>query len=214
MEPKETGRLQGALDAARVVSRFCDRTDRLEPDRLAPEPHHHRDRCGGALQHAARHRDQGGRAGPEDDGPARHHHRRRLRRRRLLHAHLLRPVRPAHGRPSGGPLPDRGARRLHQLFDRSQCRRQRVHRRCGALPRLFGMGARRHPGREALLHRWPDVLARQCHGARSRHRLCAGSRKRHRSIAAVGQSRVCHSNARGADGLRRLGVGASARHRP
>ncbi len=26
MEPKETGRLQGALDAARVVSRFCDRT--------------------------------------------------------------------------------------------------------------------------------------------------------------------------------------------
>src|SRR5262245_41762412 len=26
MEPKETGRLQGVLNAARVVSRFCERT--------------------------------------------------------------------------------------------------------------------------------------------------------------------------------------------
>ena len=38
------------------------------------------------------------------------------------------------------PLPGRRARRLHQLFGRAQCRRQRLHRRRGALPHLFGQG--------------------------------------------------------------------------
>ena len=50
-------------------------------------------------------------------------------------------------------LPGRGARRLHLLFGRPQCRRQRLHRRRGALPHLFGLGPRRHRGRQDLLHR-------------------------------------------------------------
>ena len=58
-------------------------------------------------------------------------------------------------------LSGRGARRLHQLFGRPQCRRQRVHRRRGALPHLFGLGARRDRGGEDLLRRRADVLARQ-----------------------------------------------------
>ena len=84
--------------------------------------------------------------------------------------------------------------RLHQLFGRPQCRRQRLHRRRGALPHLLGLGAQRHRGREALLHRRPDVLARQCHRARSRHRLCAGGRQRHQSVAALAQSRCSRSS--------------------
>ena len=40
----------------------------------------------------------------------------------------------------GRALPHRGAGRLHLLFGRPQCRRQRLHRRRGALPHLFGLG--------------------------------------------------------------------------
>ena len=40
------------------------------------------------------------------------------------------------------------ARRLHLLFDRTQCRRQRLHRRRGALSHLFGLGAERDRRRQ------------------------------------------------------------------
>ena len=50
-------------------------------------------------------------------------------------------------------LPGRRARRLHQLFDRPQCRRQRLHRRRGALPDLFGLGAERDRRRQDLFPR-------------------------------------------------------------
>ncbi len=71
---------------------------------------------------------------------------------------------------NGNSLSDRGAFRLHQLFDRPQYRRHRVHRRRGALPHLFGLRPRRHRGGENLFRRGPDVLARQRHRAGSRRR--------------------------------------------
>ena len=86
--------------------------------------------------------------------------------------------------------------RLHQLFDRPQYRRHRVHRRRGALPHLFGLRPRRHRGGEDLLHRRPDLLARQRHRARAR-RVPFAARRRLRSIScrpgstAASRSRSC-----------------------
>ena len=59
----------------------------------------------------------------------------------------------AHDRAPGRAVSHRCARRLHQLRDRSQCRRQRVYRRCGALPHLFGLGPERRRGRQAVFRR-------------------------------------------------------------
>ena len=44
----------------------------------------------------------------------------------------------AHDRTQRDSLSDRRAFRIHQLFDRPQYRRHRVHRRRGALSHLFG----------------------------------------------------------------------------
>ena len=105
-----------------------------------------------------------------------------FRRRRLFHADLLRLVRAAHDRARRSSLSHRRACRLHQLFDRPQYRRHRVHRRRGALPHLFGLRAQRRRRGEDLFRRRPDVLARQRHRARSRHRL-SRRRRRARSIS-------------------------------
>ena len=158
--------------AARRRARFSTKRSAGIGIGVAAQPRHHRGRRGGALPHAARHRRRARWSQAlDDDRAARHRARRAVRRRRLFHADVLRPVRAAHDRPQGSALSHRRARRLHQLFDRPQCRRQRVHRRRGALPHLFGLGARRHRGGQDLLHRRPDVLARQRHRARARHRL-------------------------------------------
>ena len=106
---------------------------------------------------------------------------------RLFHADVLRPVRGARDRPRRHPLPHQCAGRLHQLFDRAQCRRQRLHRRRGALPDLFGVGTERDRRRQDLLSGRPDLLARQCRGAGARHRLSSGSGRRDRSAAALAQ---------------------------
>src|SRR5262249_20661978 len=55
--------------------------------------------------------------------------------------------------------------RLHQLRDRAQRGGERVHRRRGALPHLFGAWLERDRRREALLRRRPHLLARQCGNA-------------------------------------------------
>ena len=126
-------------------------------------------------------------AAHEGDRAAQHRRRRRFRRRRLFHAHVLRLVRAAHDRAQGNSLSDRGAFRIHQLFDRPQYRRHRVHRRRGALPHLFGLRSRRHRGGEDLFRRGPDLLARQRHRARSRHRPFAAGRGLDRSAAGLAQ---------------------------
>ena len=83
------------------------------------------------------------------------------------------------------PLPRRRAGGFHQLFDRPQCRRQRLHRRRGALSHLFGLGPDRDRGRQDLLSRRPDVLARQRRRARHRRRSAIPKRPpRDRSTAA------------------------------
>ncbi len=137
-----------------------------------------------------------------------------VRRRRLFHAHVLRLVRSAHDRAQGNPVSDRGACRLHQLFDRPQYRRHRVHRRRGALPHLFGLRSRRHRGGEDLFRGGPDVLARQCHRAGARRRL---SRRRPRagSISCrIGLNRcIADRDAAGARVLCRLGLERAARDR-
>ena len=132
---------------------------------------------------------------------------------RLFHADVLRPVRAAHDRPQGCALPHRGAGRLHLLFDRPQCRRQRLHRRRGALPHLFGLGARRHRGGQDLLHRRSHLLARQHHGAGFRLCLPSAGRLRHRPASAVAEPGARHRGARDPDRLHRLGVAHAARHR-
>ena len=76
---------------------------------------------------------------------------------------------------------------VHLLFDRAQCRRQRLYRRRGALPDLFRLGIERDRRRQDLFSGRPDVLARQCRGARSRHRLSSGSGCRDRSVADLAE---------------------------
>ena len=174
---------------------------------------HHRHRRGGALPQAAQHQRQ---QGADRDGDGRIPRRRDLRavrRARLFHADVLRPVRAAHDRPQGRALPHRGARRLHLLFGRPQCRRQRLHRRRGALPHLFGLGARRHRGRQDLLHRRSHLLARQRHGAGLRLCLSSAGRLRHRPASALAEPRARHRGAHDPGRLHRLGVAHAARHR-
>ena len=91
-----------------------------------------------------------------------------------------------HGRHS---LPRQRACRLHLLFDRPQCRRQRLHRRRGALPDLFGLGAERDRRRQDLLPRRTDLLARQCRGAGTGHRLSSGGGRLDRPTAGLAQPR-------------------------
>ena len=137
-----------------------------------------------------------------------------VRRRRLSDADLLRSVRAAHDRPHRSAVSRRGAGRLHQLCGRPQCRRQRVFRRRGALPHLFGLGPERHRGHQNLFRRRADILARQRHRARARRSLCAASGARHRSIAAVGQPHAGARDPRHARRLCRVGLGQAARDRP
>ncbi len=188
--------------------------DRLEPDRRCAEPDHHRGRDRGALSHPARHRCRRAPAGAESNRLADAHYRRPVRRRRLCDVDLLRSVRAAHDRPRRSAVSHRRARRLHQLCDRAQCRRQRVFRRCGALPHLFRLGTERHRGHQNLLRRRADVLARQRHRARLGHSRCAASRARARSAAALGQPRPRARDSGAARRLCRLGLGQAARHRP
>ena len=188
--------------------------DRLAPDRLRPQRHHHRRCRGGAVSQAAQHQR---RQGADRDGDGRVPRRRDrgvVRRRGLFHADVLRPVRAAHDRPPRRAVSRRRARRLHLLFGRPQRRRQRLHRRRGALSDLFGLGARRGRGRQDLLHRRPDVLARQRRGAGPRLCLAPGSGLRDRPAAGMVQSRARHRRAGRAGRLRRLGVANAARDRP
>ena len=112
------------------------------------------------------------------------------------------------------PYRDRGARRLHQLFDRTQCRRQRADRRRRALSRLFGMGPECGRRRQDLLRCRAHLLARQRGGAGHRHQLSSGSCVADRSPAGLAQSdRRLHHPCR-ARRLRRLGVDAPACRRP
>ena len=191
------------------------REDRLESHRVPSKPHHHRDRGDRALSHPARHRRQGGRVRRCcEHRCCKHRAGGAVRCRRLFHADVLRSVRAAHDRADRRSLSGRGARRLHQLFGRPQCGGERAHRRRGALPHLFGLGPRRDRGRQTLLRRGPDLLARQCHRARARHRLCAAGRVRHRPVAGLVQSRRCDRDPDRAGDLCRLGVAQPARHRP
>ena len=145
---------------------------------------------------------------PADHTGAQHRARRGVRCRRLFHLDLLRPVRAAHDRAPRRPLSHRRARRLHQLLGRPQCRRDRVHRRRGALSDLFGLGPRRHRGGEDLLRRRPDLLARQCHRARSRDRLRPAGGERDQSVAGLVQPRRWRSSSLAVLALCRLGVAA------
>ena len=160
---------------------------RVEVDRGGPEPRHHR-HCGGrTLSHPARSRRRRPLGCHQGDVEARHLFGRPVRRRRLFHPDLLRPVRAADHSPRRRPLPGGGTRRLHELFGRTQCRRQRLHGRRGSLPDLFGARVVGGRSRQGVLHRRPHLLARQCHRAGARHRLCAGSRLPDRPAAALDQ---------------------------
>ena len=112
------------------------------------------------------------------------------------------------------PYRDQRAGRLHQLFDRAQCRRQRLHRRGGALPDLLRLGIECDRRRQDLLPGRPDILARQCRGAGPRHRLSSGSRNRDRSAAALAEpaGRVRHHPRAGR--LCGLGLDPAADGRP
>ena len=123
-------------------------------------------------------------------------------------------VRGARDRPWRYSLPRQRAGRLHQLFDRAQCRRQRLYRRRGALPDLFGVGTECDRCRQDLLSGRPDILARQCRGAWPGHRLSSGSGLIDRSASALAQShgRVCDH--RGAGGLCGLGLDPAEAGRP
>ena len=134
-------------------------------------------------------------------------------RRRLFHAHVLRPVRLAHDRAFRCAVLGGGSRRLHQLFGWPQCRGERVHRRRGALPPLLGLGSQRARGRQDLLRGRADILARQRHRARPRHRLRAARRQRHQPAAGLVQPCRRDPDPDRAHALRRLGVAAPARGR-
>ena len=170
------------LDQVRKTLAFLREKQVFHKLGVLAEPDHHRYRLLRALSHAARARFRRARRRAEGEAVAVDHARHAVRRGRLLHADILRPVRAAHDRPLRRALPDRGACRLHQLFDRPQRRRQRAHRRRGALPRVLGVGPERGRRREGLLRRRTHLLARQRRGARPRHQLPSGGR-RARSIA-------------------------------
>ena len=177
MEPTQPERAQAARGAARGRA-VLRHEDRLEPDRLRAERHHHRHCRGGALSHPAQHRRSGrwstrcGRRNPRNIALAALFVAAGYFTLTFYDLFALRTI-GRHRRA----LSDRGARRLHQLFGRPQCRCERVHRRRGALPRLFGLGSQRHRGGENLLRRRADLLARQCHRARARHRLSSRRRR-------------------------------------
>ena len=78
--------------------------------------------------------------------------------------------------------------RLHLLLDRPQCRRQRLHRRRGALSHLFGLGTERDRRRKDLLPCRPYLLARQCRRARLGDRLASGGRRQYRPASGLAQS--------------------------
>ena len=106
-------------------------------------------------------------------------------------------------------LPDQRARGLHLLFDRPQCRRQRLHRRRRALSHLFGLGPERDRRRKNLLSRRPHLLARQRRGAGPRHHLSSGGRRLDRSASGLAQPHCRVRDHPRADGLCRPGSGAS-----
>ena len=182
------------------------REDWVGPYRLPVESHHHRHRRRHPLPDAARDQFRGRHRCDRGGGEARRRQGRAVRRRRIFHPDLLRPVRAAHDRPPRHPLSDRGARRLHELCGRPQCRRQRLHRRRGALPHLFALRALGDRRRQDLLHRRPDLLARQCDGARPRRRLGAAGGHRHRPVAVLGQPQLRLRHPRHARDLCGLGL--------
>ncbi len=92
-----------------------------------------------------------------------------VRGRGVLHADILRFLRAANHRQEARALSHRRAVELHQLYDRPQYRRHRVHRRRDPLPDLFGLRPERDRRRQDLLSFRPDVLARQYLRARHRH---------------------------------------------
>ena len=147
------------------------------------------DRVLRALSHAPRHRHRRGDRGHQEHRAAPDRAGGAVRGGGLFHADLLRLVRGPRDRPAPHSLPRQRARRLHLLFDRPQCRRQRLHRRRGALPDLFGLGAERDRRRQDLFPRRADLLARQCRGAGAGHRLSSGSRRLDRSAAGLAQPR-------------------------
>ena len=157
--------------------------------RCCGQHHGHRDRVLRTLPYAARHRYRRGHRGHQADRAAPDRAGGAVRGGGLFHPDILRPVRGSRDRPHRYSLPRQRARRLHLLFDRAQCRRQRLHRRRGALSHLFGVGTERDRRRQDLLSGRPDVLARQCRGAGTRHRLSSGSGRRDRPAAALAEPR-------------------------
>ena len=110
-----------------------------------------------------------------------------VRSGRIFHDHVLRFLFAAHDRRAAGALPGRGARRFHQLFDRSQSRRHRVHRRRDPVSNLFGMGTVADRHRQNRIHHRTHLLARQRLRAWPRHGDRARSRERARPVSALGQ---------------------------
>ena len=108
-------------------------------------------------------------------------------RRQLCLPDLLRFLRAAHDRPDAHSVSDRGAHRISELHDRTQSRRDGLHRRRGALPHLSGVGPHPDRRRQGRLRHRPHVLARQRRRARRRHRLRARGRRRDQPAAGVGQ---------------------------
>ncbi len=115
---------------------------------------------------------------------AQYRHCRNAGRGGVCDADLLRLVRAANDRQAAHPLSHRGFRGLHQLFDRAQYRRDRVHRQRDPLPDLFRLRSHHRRYRQARFHHRTDILARQRRRARSRHRIRTGSRERDQQIAA------------------------------
>ena len=184
------------LDVLRAASRLFEAKDRLVEGRRGAQPDHHRRRLLCPIPEAARHRPR--RASGRRWRPSTARNRRcaalfvaagyfTLTFYDLFAVRTIGPQRRA--------LPHLRAGRIHLLFDRPQRRRQRLHRRRGALPHLFRLGHGRHRRGANLLHRRADVLARQCRRPRHRLHAASGGRLGHRPASRMVQPRARHHRA-------------------
>ena len=131
-------------------------------------------------------RGQGDRRAAADDGP---HDCAcvRPRRGRIRDVDLLRFLCAPHDRARPSALPGGRACQLHQLLDRAQSRRHRIHRRGGAVAHLLAVGTRHHRRREDRLRDRTDLLAGKRVHSRPEHGLRAGRGQRREPTAAVAQ---------------------------
>ena len=170
-----------------VCRKLHSRQGRLEHTGLSRQRHRSVSCRLHALQNAARRAARSRVVCNRGDTGLAHRAVDRVRGGRIFHDHVLRFLFTAHDRRAACALPGRGDGRFHQLFDRSQSRRHRVHRRRDPVPNLFGMGPHADRRRQDRIHHRTDLLARQRFRAWPRHGDRAGSRERARSVSALGQ---------------------------